>query len=72
MFCCSGGKNMCGACCTLVHWFAGLTLLAVGVIGVLDQLHVFQTSPWGWTWPILVIIWGLVTLFSVGCKECNK
>ena len=65
-------KNVPVSCSALCHWLGGLTLLVVGVIGLLVQLGVFMTSPWGWTWPILVLVWGLVVLFNVGCKECNK
>lgn len=66
------GKNLCASCTALCHWFVGLTLLAVGVIGLLQQLNVFAVNPWGWAWPIIVLLWGLVTLFNVGCKECGK
>lgn len=66
------GKNMCTACAALCHWLLGLTLLAIGIIGLMDQLSVFATSPWGWTWPVIVLIWALVVLFNVGCKECCK
>ncbi|MEK7524021.1 MAG: hypothetical protein AAB588_03230 [Patescibacteria group bacterium] len=65
-------KDMCHACSMLCHWLAGLTLLVVGVVGLLQQLGVFLVSPWGWTWPIIVLVWGLVVLFNVGCKECHK
>lgn len=65
-------KNMCPPCGALVHWLKGLTLLSVGIIGLLQQLGVFAVSPWGWVWPILVLVWGLVVLFNVGCKECHK
>ncbi|MBI5413329.1 hypothetical protein HZA42_03220 [Candidatus Peregrinibacteria bacterium] len=65
-------KGTCGACSALCHWLLGLTMLAVGIIGLLQQLGVFAKSPWGWTWPVLVIVWGLIVLFSVGCKDCNK
>lgn len=65
-------KNLCSACGMLCQWLAGLSLLVIGVIGVLEQLNVFTTSPWGWTWPIIVLVWGLVVLFNVGCKDCQK
>ncbi len=67
-----GGKQMCSSCGALFHWLKGLTLLLVGVVGLLQQLGVFAVSPWGWTWPIIVLVWGLVVLFNVGCKECSK
>jgi len=63
-------KRLCKPCGTLCSWLTGLTFLAVGVIGLLQQLNVFEVSPWGWTWPILVLVWGLVFLFNVGCKDC--
>lgn len=64
-------KSVCVACGALFHWLKGLTLLVIGVLGLLDQLNVFATSPWGWAWPILVLVWALVVLFNVGCKECQ-
>jgi len=65
-------KTLCNSCSALCHWLGGLTLLVIGVIGLLQQLNVFKVSPWGWTWPVIVLVWGLVVLFNVGCKECNK
>lgn len=65
-------KLLCNGCSGLCHWLLGLTFLVVGVLGLLQQLNVFTTSPWGWTWPVLVLVWGLVVLFNIGCKECSK
>lgn len=65
-------KSICGPCGALICWLKGLTLLAIGIIGLLQQLGVFEVSPWGWTWPIIVLVWALVVLFNVGCKDCNK
>lgn len=65
-------KMLCNSCSALCHWLGGLTLLVIGVIGLLQQLNVFKLSPWGWAWPVIVLVWGLVVLFNVGCKECNK
>lgn len=64
-------NEMCGACGSLFHWLKGLTLLVIGVLGLLQQLNVFLVSPWGWAWPIIVLVWALVVLFNVGCKECK-
>ncbi|KKU80065.1 MAG: hypothetical protein UY05_C0015G0008 [Candidatus Peregrinibacteria bacterium GW2011_GWA2_47_7] len=65
-------KAMCSACSALFHWLAGLSLLVVGVLGLLVQLGVLKVSPWGWAWPIIALVWGLTVLFNVGCKECSK
>ncbi len=65
-------KGLCGCCHAIVYWLKGLTLLTVGIIGILQQLNVFKVSPWGWTWPVIVIVWGLVVLFNIGCKQCNQ
>lgn len=66
-----GQKNLCSSCGSLSQWLAGLTLLVLGVVGILVQLDVFTLSPWGWTWPVVVLVWGLVVLFNVGCKDCG-
>ena len=66
----SKDKGLCAGCTALCHWLFGLTLLVVGVLGLLVKLEVLRTSPWGW--PVITLVWGLVTLFNVGCKECSK
>jgi len=68
----SSSKTLCSACNTLFHWLAGLSLLVVGVLGLLQQLEVLKTSPWGWAWPVIALVWGLLVLFNVGCKDCSK
>lgn len=64
-------RMMCDSCTGLFHWLTGLTLVGGGVVGLLQRLEVFAVTPWPWIWPVLAIVWGLVVLFNVGCKDCK-
>ncbi len=44
--------------------FFGLVLVAVGIIWLLIKLGVLTGSVWGYAWPIILIILGLVFLFG--------
>ncbi len=44
--------------------FIGLVLIAVGIIWLLVKLGVLTGSIWGYTWPAILIILGLVLLFG--------
>ncbi|HOY56247.1 MAG TPA: DUF5668 domain-containing protein [bacterium] len=39
--------------------FFGLLLVALGVIFLLQNLHILSAATWGLIWPVLVIILGL-------------
>lgn len=44
--------------------FIGLILVAVGVIALLIKFDVLAGSIWGYAWPVILIILGLVFLFG--------
>jgi phage shock protein C len=43
---------------------AGLTLLVLGVLFLLDNLHVFWWFNWGQMWPVLLIVIGLFLIYQ--------
>ncbi len=49
--------------------FIGLVLVVVGVIALLIKLGVLTGSIWGYSWPIILIILGLVFLFGRGRRH---
>jgi len=42
--------------------FIGLVLVAVGIIALLVKLGVLTGSIWSYTWPVILIILGLIFL----------
>ena len=44
--------------------FIGLVLVAIGIIALLVKLGILTGSIWGYAWPIILIILGLVFLFG--------
>ncbi len=44
--------------------FVGLVLIALGIIALLVKLGVLPGSIWGYAWPVILIILGLVLLFG--------
>ncbi len=44
--------------------FIGLVLVAIGIIALLIKLDVIAGSIWGYAWPVILIILGLVFLFG--------
>ncbi|PJC36556.1 hypothetical protein CO046_05265 [Candidatus Peregrinibacteria bacterium CG_4_9_14_0_2_um_filter_53_11] len=63
-------KPVCASCARGFQWLTGLTLLALGSVGVLEQLGLLSLSPWGWILSVLALMWGLLLLLNVGCKKC--
>ena len=64
-------KSMCASCRVLVQWMGGLTLIIFGVVGLLDEMMLIMDPHWGIVWPVTAIMWGLLTLLHVGCKDCK-
>jgi predicted membrane protein len=40
-------------------WFGPMIITLVGVISLLDTLHVFEQSAWNYFWPVIIIVIGL-------------
>ncbi len=63
-------KSMCTSCHGLVQWLGSLTLIVLGVLGLLDYMWIIET-PWEMVASIVAIVWGLLVLLNVGCKDCH-
>lgn len=65
-------KDSCGSCNGVCHWLTGLTLVVLGGTVLLTKLGAFSADVWGWVWPIVLLVWGVVVLYHSACQECHK
>ena len=62
-------KNKCGCPC---HKSAGLAIVVLGVLFLLQNLGVLPAHIIGMVWPVLIILAGLKITLKGMCKCCEK